>query len=295
MRRFIPLFAAILFSIGLFSYASSPASVQSGSSVWKISKDDKILFLGGSIHVLRAEDFPLPKEFDRVFSKSALLVLEADIDQMANEEVAQYLLNRTYLPGGQTLQSILDSDTYALLKAECVEYGLPIEVVSNFKPSMVIAMLSVLQIQKFGFVQQGVDAYYLDKARKINKPVSFLETVEEQIDLIASMGEGYENDFVRYSLKDMSSTENELTILLSEWITGEASSIEASLIEEKEEWPVIYKTIVADRNAAWMPKIEGYLASGQVPFIIVGAAHLHGPDGLLIQLKNSGCTVEQLK
>jgi uncharacterized protein YbaP (TraB family) len=61
----------------------------------------------------------------------------------------------------------------------------------------------------------------------------------------------------------------------------------------KEEWPEMYKSMVFDRNAAWMPQIEEYLSTGAVPFIVVGAAHLHGPDGLLIQLKNLGYTVEQ--
>jgi uncharacterized protein YbaP (TraB family) len=92
----------------------------------------------------------------------------------------------------------------------------------------------------------------------------------------------------------MSSTGDWLAETLTEWKTGDATIADASLIEMREEWPEIYKDLVADRNAAWLPQIEEYLASGQVPFIIVGAFHLHGPDGLLLQLENSGCTVEQL-
>jgi uncharacterized protein YbaP (TraB family) len=198
MKRIITLFAVVLFVVGLFSCRSSPPTpVQSGSSVWKISKNDNSLFLGGSIHVLRAKDFPLPKEFDRAFSQSKMLVLEADIEQMENDEITQYLSNQMFLPGGQTLQSILDSDTYDLLETTCAEYGFSIDAVFNLKPSMVVTMLSMLQIQEFGFVQQGVDIYYLDQAHQANKPVGFLETIEFQIDMIVSMGEGYENDFVR--------------------------------------------------------------------------------------------------
>jgi uncharacterized protein YbaP (TraB family) len=81
---------------------------------------------------------------------------------------------------------------------------------------------------------------------------------------------------------------------VAEWKAGVASGIEASLAEMQKEWSEIYKSLVTDRNAAWMPQIEEYLASGQVVFVIVGAAHLYGPDGLLIQLRNSGCIVEKL-
>ena len=295
MKRIISLFTIMLLLAGLFSCVTSPAPAQSGSSVWKISNGDKVLFLGGSVHVLRDKDFPLPKEFDLAFSQSLLLVLEADIEQMADEKVTQYLLSRLYLPGAQTLQSTLDSNIYDLLKAECTKYGLPIDAVSRFKPFIVITMLTVLQFQKFGFVQQGVDAYYLNEAQGARKPIYFLETVEAQIDMLASMGEGYENNYVLYSLNDMSNTENMLTTLLVEWITGNASLVETSLFQMKKVWPDIYQTLITDRNTAWMPQIKKYLASEQVPFIVVGTAHLHGPDGLLVQLKNSGYIVEQLK
>jgi uncharacterized protein YbaP (TraB family) len=199
-----------------------------------------------------------------------------------------------YLPEGQTLQSILDPDIYDLLEAVCREYGFPIEAVFNLKPSMVITVLSVFQMQKFGFVEQGVDTFYMNQAKKEEKPVRFLESVELQIDMLVSMGEGYENDYVLYSLDDFSNTDNSLAELVAEWKAGDASLTEASLIEMKEDWPEMYKSMVFDRNAAWMPQIEEYLSSGATPFIVVGAAHLHGPDGLLTQLKSSGCTVEQL-
>jgi uncharacterized protein YbaP (TraB family) len=293
MKRFLSLFIVLLFLGGIFSCKSTPAPVQSNSSVWKISKDGNSLFLGWSIHILRSDDFPLPNAFDRAYSQSKLLVLEADVDQMAVADVAQYLLSRMYLPEGQTLRSILEPDTYALLDEACHEFDFPLEALSTMKPSMVITVLSVFYMQKFGFVEQGVDAFFQERAKKENRPVRFLESVELQIDMLVSMGEGYENEYVIYSLEDFSKTDNYLAEIVAEWKTGDASITEASLIEMKDEWPELYKSMVFDRNAAWIPQIEEYLATGATPFIIVGAAHLHGPDGLLIQLINSGCTVEQ--
>jgi uncharacterized protein YbaP (TraB family) len=295
MKKIIACCVVILIIVGFCSCVSSPASNQSGSSVWKISKDGNSLFLGGSIHVLRSDDFPLPKEFDRAFSQSSMLVLEADIEQMADEGIAQYLATRMILPGGKTLASILDFDTYEMLKVKCEEYGFPVDSVSQLKPSVIMTMLTMLEIQKFGFVQQGVDAYYLEKAKKVKKPRGFLETIETQIDMIVTMGDGYENDYVKYSLYDMDSTENELADIVSEWKKGDTTSTERAILEMKSQWPVLYKTMLADRNAAWLPRINEYLASGSPVLVIVGLAHLHGPDGLLKQLAVSGCTVEQFR
>jgi len=153
----------------------------------------------------------------------------------------------------------------------------------------------MIEMQKFGFLQDGVDVYYLKKAKLINKPLDYLETIEVQIDMLLTMGDGYENDYVRYSLYDMDNTENELASILSEWKNGKTSNTEQELLEMRNQWPIIYKTMVLDRNTAWMPRLNSYLASGSPVFVIVGLGHLHGPDGLLKQFADSGCTVEQLR
>jgi uncharacterized protein YbaP (TraB family) len=248
---------------------------------------------------LRNEDFPLPKAFDLAFERSSMLVLEADVEQMDNEmnneKTMQYLMTHMFLPDNKTLNSILEPDTYKKLQAKCNEYGFSIESVSNFKHSIIINMLSAIEMQKLGFAQEGVDLYYLKKAKKLNRPLGFLETIQAQIDMLVTMGEGYEDDFVRYSLSDIANTENGLDSIVSEWRKGKASSTELSVLEMKDKWPILYNTLLTDRNTAWMPKILDYLATESPEFIIVGLAHLHGPDGLLKQLADSGCTVEQLR
>jgi len=291
-KRIISFCVIILIVAGLFSCASSPPHSQPKSSVWKISKDGNVLFLGGSVHALRDIDYPFPEEFDRAFSQSSTLVLETNLEQLSDESAVQYLITKMFLQGNQTLSSILDSDTFELLAAALSEYGIASDRNSNVKPSMLINVLTALKIQKSGFVQQGVDAFYLEKAKVEKKPMDYLESIETQIDLMVSMGDGYENEFVRYSLRDLENTEAGLEALLDEWKNGGSSYTEETLLEMRKEWPDIYKAMITDRNAAWMPQIERHLSSGTVSFVIVGLAHLYGPDGLLRQLKDAGCTVE---
>jgi uncharacterized protein YbaP (TraB family) len=293
-KQFI-LVRGIMLFITLFLFCTLlPVFAQSGSSVWKISKGGNTILLGGSIHVLRESDFPLPVEFDRAFEQSKSLVLEADIGRMADVEIVQYLMARAFLPGDQTLQSVLNPVIYKLFMEKCAEFGIPPEVIMKFNPYMAINVLTVMAIQKSGFEQQGVDYYYYELAVKTGKSLGFLETVETQIDMLVSIGENYGDDFIIYSLDDLENLEDIFT-LVSDWREGDSASSEASLAEMKETWPDVYKTLMLDRNNSWMPQIEKYLATGSAAFIITGLAHLHGTDGLLHQLKNSGCTVEQFK
>jgi len=306
MKRLIILFSVILFAAGLLSCAKPAAlppvdygivsnlyEVETGSSVWKVSKDGNTIFLGGSIHILRESDFPLPVEFDLAFSQSDILVLEADVEQMEDENILMYLLSQMFLPEDRPLQSILNPDVYAILSDVCNEYGFSIFDVEYFKPSMIMNMLIILQMHELGFVQEGIDEYYLQKARNENKPVSYLESLESQIDMLVSMGEGYENEYVLYSLLDLQNTENEIDELLYDWKHGVSAYTNPMLIEMKEHWPLMYKALITNRHDAWMPQIIDFVASGKKYFVIVGLAHMYGPDGLLLQLSNLGYTIEK--
>ena len=88
MKRIFSFYSLVLTLVLFFSCTSSSAvsaREQGGSSVWVISRNGNTLYLGGSIHILRDDDFPLPTEFDLAFSQSTVLVLEADLEQMENE------------------------------------------------------------------------------------------------------------------------------------------------------------------------------------------------------------------
>ena len=57
------------------------------SSVWKISKGDASVYLGGTCHILRKSDYPLPKEFEQAYAEADSLVFE--IDPASLEHIAE--------------------------------------------------------------------------------------------------------------------------------------------------------------------------------------------------------------
>jgi len=301
MKRIIKIFCLVFFAAGLLSCASSAVKYDVSyfsnadvSPVYRISRNGNELFIGGSVHILRETDFPLPVEFDYAYSVSDVLVIETDVDQLQNPEVTQYLLENMYLPDKQTLRTVLSPQTYEMLSQALDEFGMPIMMFETMKPSMVVNVLSTLQIESIGFEQLGVDFYYFDKARAENKPVAFLESVQVQIDTIVSVGEGYEDDYVRYSLQDMGDTNGDIEALVAQWRSGITTNVGAELDEMINDWPLIYKAMITDRHDAWFPQLEQFLASGKTYFVIVGYAHLPGPDGILQHFRSIGCTVEQV-
>jgi uncharacterized protein YbaP (TraB family) len=261
--------------------------------VWEISKNGNSLFLGGSVHLLRVEDYPMPVAFDYAFDKSTIFVLEADVDKMSDTEIVQYQYDKFMLSEGKTLQTVLDDDVYKRLE---MVVGGPsvISEISQYKPSVAISVLQTAYLQLNGFTENGADLHYLAKSKEEEKSIDFLEDIKVQIDLLGSIADGHENEYVSASIDELPQYVNGVIALISEWKEGAAVAIEASLNAQKTEWPTIYETMIYDRNMAWIQKIEQYLTTEQIEFIVVGLAHLHGHDGLLIQLKSRGYTIRQL-
>jgi|SRR5215475_187088 len=70
---------------------------------------------------------------------------------------------------------------------------------------------------------------------------------------------------------------------------------EALLLPESfQDFPSLARRLIDVRNHNWLPKIDSYLRSGQTYFVVVGAGHIGGPNGLLVLLKGRGCKIEQL-
>lgn len=264
------------------------------SSVWKISKDDKSLYLGGSIHILRAEDYPLPASFDYAFNNSDRLVFETDIEQIATTETTQMIMGQSLLPDGSTITDILNDSVYEQLNTMCTSFGMPLNQLAKLKPAIIVTILTMAKMQQLGFSSEGVDLYYFKQAKEAQKTIDFLESLEAQINLLTNMGIGYENEFVQYSLDDLNQVEQEIHMLVSEWKNGTSGEMEAMLVQMKESFPSVYKSMMADRNDDWIPKIEAFFKDDCTTFIIVGLAHMYGDDGLLQQLEGKGYHIEQM-
>lgn len=265
------------------------------SSVWKARKGDSVIYLGGTCHLLRESDYPLPAEFEKAYQAAQVVVFETDIARLNDPATQQKLLAKALYADGSTIDRHLSPKVYAALKAYCDASGIPLQALSRMKPSLLMVTLTVLELSKMGVSQRGVDQYFHEKAVSDRKPVEGLESVDEQIDFVVSMADGTENEFVTNSLEDMKVLKVQFGLLLQAWRAGDAGALDELLVAEmKSRFPALYRKLITARNLSWLPLIEGYGKTPVTEFILVGAAHLVGDDGILAVLKRKGYTVEQL-
>nr|WP_321353794.1 TraB/GumN family protein [uncultured Draconibacterium sp.] len=282
-----PFFTAVtLLLISLSAYSQS--------SVWKVEGNGAEFYIGGSIHILRAQDYPLPDEFYEAYNKCSILTTEMDINDANSAQNMLKMQQSLIFQDDKTLSSVLNKEVYNKLDSISKAMDLDIKLMDKLKPSMISMMLTLQSLQKLGVTERGVDSYFTGKAISDEKTLLFLETFDEQLSFIESMGEGNENEFMLYTIKDIENNENEFVDLIEHWKRGEQELMLKQLQDYKQNYPDIYETIVVDRNNAWMIHLENYLKTPEIEFVIVGAMHLVGSEGVLNQLKQKGFKVSQL-
>ena len=271
-----------------------PCILPAQSSVWKITKDDHSLYIGGTCHLLRPSDFPLPVEFEVAYTASETLVFEMNPATANTHGFALKLLNKAKYNDSRSLKSVLSKQTYAALNEQCVRNGLSMETLDKMKPFMVIMTLLLQELSALGISEEGVDLFFYKRALNDKKQIHSLETPDFQIDLITSIDEGIEDQIVSYGLKDINKIQKRFDELIYAWRTGKIESLEENFIDQIKNYPTLYSRILVTRNLEWAKSVKRYLDDSKVEFILVGVAHLAGEKGLLTLLKEEGYAVEQL-
>ncbi len=265
------------------------------TSVWSVRSGDNVVYLGGTVHLLRPSDYPLPDEFEEAYQASSELYFETDIAAMSDLSVQAQMLQQLTYAGDESLSTVLSEEAYTALSAYTATAGLPIAMLNKFKPGLLISTLQVLEFQSMGFTPQGVDAFFHTRAVEDGKAEGQLETVQEQIGFIAAMGEGNESEFILLSLEDLGETADVMGGMIGAWRSGDADNLSELFVEDMQvEAPELYDSLLLQRNLKWIPQIDSMLQDADTEFVLVGAAHIVGENGLLDLLSQKGYEINQL-
>jgi len=269
-------------------------SASAETSLWVVRAGDALIYLGGTCHLLRSTDYPLPEAFDEAYAEAQRIVFEADPGELAGPQVQQALAHRSLYPEGVGLDRILSPATYGRLQDHCRRHNLPLAALNRLKPPMLALSLLAIELQRTGVTTAGADFHYYDRAVAERKPTAALETAAQQVDFILAMGEGEEDAFVAYALEDMERLPVLFDRLVAAWRGGDEEELAELILAGEKTLPDLYRSLYSDRNATWLPLIEKLLQTPETELVLVGVGHLVGDDGLLAALKRRGYAVEKV-
>lgn len=281
-------------ALGIFVCATGlPTRADAARScVWKVTAENgATAYLGGSIHELRSTDYPLPPAFNRAFDASERMALEVDPNAMAGAGNA--MTKAGHYRRGDNLRKHVDPRTYAYLRRLFGMMRVPEAEWSRYRPWAIVQNLQSPNSREFSG-GLGVEAFLLNRAKRNRKPVTGLETLNEHIAVFSGLNDKQSELLLLHTLMPQDRSADDQMPYMPAWRNGDADRIAAMMREQYGDFPSFEERLLGARNRRWIPKIEGYLQSGHTYFVVAGAAHFGGPDGVVALLRARGYQIAQL-
>jgi uncharacterized protein len=265
--------------------------------LWRVRTNDSVVYLAGSFHRLRASDVSAPPfpiaSFEQAFQESQQVVFEANPDPEDQEAVSRHFARKAIYPlGGGSIRNMLSSTTYIRMRNLLVADGAPPQAIDRLKPWFVSLILSDIFAERRGFfLENGIDTRYYDLAGAQGKLRLYLESPYEHINVLAATPQ---NEWAAGIGPQIADRGYSLLSALEIYKSGDVEGLRRRVAREAVRTPGITRGLLVNRNARWLPKIEMYLQQSKTTMVVVGAAHMVRPTGLVSLLKNRGYEVVQL-
>ncbi len=294
MRNAFVRFTACV-GLGLLLGAAACASPPK-PMLWKASKGGSTVYLLGSMHFLKDDDYPLSPDVDAAYKDARKLVFEIAPDEMTSPAtIAITLKHGLYQDPTHKLQDDLSPTTWQKLVVYGAKNNLPVVALQKFEPWMASITMIALESQKMGLKSDdGLDMHFMKLAAADHKPTGGFETVDQQLAIFYTAPLKVQEEMLRQSLDDIADFPKEMNNEHDTWRRGDGDAMLAQTKKEFAKYPELYQKILADRNRNWIPQIERMFDGKGDTLIIVGALHLPGPDGVVHLLQQKGYTVEQI-
>jgi hypothetical protein len=193
---------------------------------------------------------------------------------------------------GDSLKNHVDQRTYDWLKRFFALMHVEENEFARYRPWMIGLMLE--NPSTHGQSENlGVEEFLIRRAHANSKPITGLESVREHADVFSGLSDRQGEAYLLL-LFILPKETGKTVPMIEAWRRGDADAVTRQMLDSFRDFPSLGERILTNRNRKWMPKIEGYLDSGQTYLVVAGAAHMGGPNGLVAMLKARGYRVEQL-
>lgn len=270
-----------------------PKPAAAALPLWSVSSATAKVFLMGSVHLAEPSLFPLDSQIEAAFAASDVLWVE--VEPRALEMASRVLVQRGLLPADESLEQLVSPGQFSRLMEAARSVGLKPAEVERMRPWLAGLALTVAQLEALGYSSEyGVDRYFMSGARKRALPVRGLEEAEQQVDLLASMDPELQRSFLEEALQETSSMGVTMRSIFSAWRVGDGDALDALVLRPlREASPQLFDRVFTQRNAAMTRQARTLLTRSGCAFVVVGAGHLVGPEGIVARLGAAGLPVVQ--
>jgi uncharacterized protein len=270
-------------------------------AIWLLQDADTRIYLFGTVHILPPGFRWRSPAVDNVIRQADELVLEIDDrDAMGNPAaIAGAMLLGKEVP----LAWRVSPDRREALGRMMEELGLPAWMTDSMHSwAAAVVIMAVASVRGMGGGEDlptsleempGVEDGLEVEFRALNRPISGVETVAEQMGFFSNMSFASQRELLEAMIDDYARAEGVRTDsdLLDQWVSGHPEAIDIT----DETMPVmLYDVLLTRRNRAWTDWLIARLDRPGTVLFAVGAGHLAGPDSVQTMLTARGFTATRL-
>lgn len=285
-----------IFCLALLA-SSSPALADDAHplSLWQIDGANNSVYLLGSIHMLREEDYPLPSMIYSAYREAEVLVMELDMDDLDPAAEQALATDLGLIKDGRALRDLMGPKLYAEAEELAEALQIPLTILEKSEPWFAAINVEMMMLMRIGFdPKQGIEYHLSGLAMGDHKEILGLETTREQLEILDNLSSESQREMLIQTLSDSLEIADAMDEMVEAWRYGDIEFLEESLLDDMQEFEELHEAIVVQRNKNWVEKIQELLHREDDYLIIVGALHLVGDEGVPHLLSQRGLDVVQL-
>jgi uncharacterized protein YbaP (TraB family) len=278
--------------------ATLPGAAWAKPPLWTAHGPGATITLFGSVHILPQGADWRPEALTQALAEADELWFETPIDDAAILEVSRQALAQGLLPAGQDLAAMLSDPGRARLRRAETSLHLPGPALERLRPWLAELTIGEADYAREGATpDQGVERQLAGAAPQAARRA--FETGAQQIALFAGQPEPVQVASLEDTLRELEEDPGQPLRLIDAWIRGDIKGLEKEGLEElRRESPKMFKSLLTDRNAAWLAVLSQRLNAPPTDgrpariVVVVGVGHLVGPSGVPALLRAKGFRVD---
>ena len=274
-------------------FAKATQHARDRGMLWSITKDDRVSYLYGTMHVGKAHWLAPGPSLRKALRETEVIALELDpLDAAVQVELTQ---------GTAGIRRNLSAPLAARVKTAWQAQCLPVAALDSGPAELhMVALVFALAMRDGLNPVYGSEIMLSLLAQGLKRPVRSLETVAMQLQALLAQDDAEAERYLDETLAEIEKGKLQVTLTRTAqvWEVGNIGEFEhyADWCEclDTEIERKFMKRVLDDRNPGLAERIDQIHAGGQKVLAAVGVLHMVGPAGLPALLAQRGYQVVRL-
>jgi len=265
---------------------------------WRVRSHRATVYLLGSIHFGADRRLALPAVVGKAFDQANYVGFETDLGELDRSRRSIVRFNQAEAQSHQAESKVRMSYAQAdAIRGKLRQYNIDPAKANSLAAGQLTFLLTEMIFRKAGFYREyGVDYYFYYRALARKKPVFGLEYWWKTSQAIADIPGEKQGDAILQAVEQDESMVNRFPQIFKAWEDGEDEyfAAERRFLENDESGVIENHILIDQRNEAWIPQLQRLLGGTSTYFVVVGSAHMVGPESVPMLLKAKGYDVQRI-